>query len=219
MSRDHIKGWEFFSRFDRWHFLNVPRDTRDVSASHCADNCVLKGIEFHSARLANHSLEDRRRAEALFFLGHWIGDVHQPLHVSYTDDLGGNEIRVSGGFYTAMHLHGVWDSGIISKVPGTGGWQPLAIRLRNGITPALRDTWRADPPLEWAQESYAITVTPEVDYCQWDNNDEGGLCRSEAQVRRLRMPYQTMFQDDVEVRLQKAGVRLAARLRSGLGLH
>jgi S1/P1 Nuclease len=40
-------------------------------------------------------------------VGHWVGDIHQPLHVSFVDDRGGNNIRVSG--QCAGNLHATWD--------------------------------------------------------------------------------------------------------------
>ena len=51
------------------------------------------------AKLLKTASNDQERAEAIIFLGHFVGDVHQPLHVSYESDQGGNLIRpVTGGF-------------------------------------------------------------------------------------------------------------------------
>ena len=120
-ARDNVPGWDRFDPFENWHFLNVPRTTRSVEQSHCHDNCVLTGIAHHAEALTTAST-DRDRAEALFFLGHWIGDVHQPLHISYVDDRGGNDIKpINGGFYASSNLHAVWDSGIIAKAIGSDG--------------------------------------------------------------------------------------------------
>ncbi len=216
-ARDHVVGWAYFNRFNRWHFLNVPRDTKTLSEVHCADDCVLEGITYHSRRLANHDLEDWKRAESLFFLGHWIGDVHQPLHVSFEDDRGGNEITpIRGGYYSSENLHAVWDTGIIRKAEGTAGWWAYATRLKNAITQAQRDQWRAAAPLEWAQESYSVTTADGVDYCEWKANDEGELCTPESHARHLDAAYQQQFQKVVEERLQKAGARLADKIKLAL---
>jgi S1/P1 Nuclease len=219
--QEKVPGWSYFSRFNRWHFLNVPRDTQEISANHCGDDCVLKGIEYHAARLANNQLEDWKRAESLFFLGHWVGDVHQPLHISYADDLGGNEIKpIKGGYYSPLHLHYVWDIGIISKALGNGGWLGYAAQLNSEIAnenPSVLAKWRTATPLEWAQESYVLATTEEVDYCEWDSDDEGELCKPEEHTRHLTVMYQEEFQDDVEMRLKQAGVRLAEKIRLALG--
>lgn len=218
-AQDDEAGWAFFNRFNRWHFLNVPRSTRRLNVRLCAGNCVLEGIEFHSARLADRTLQEQRRAEALLFLGHWVGDIHQPLHVSYGDDQGGNNVRISGSYYGSTHLHAVWDSGIIRRATGSGGWPAFATRLRNQITPPLRIRWSLDPPLVWAEESYAIAVSAEVDYCEWDGVTEGSHCRSEPHVRNFTQAYQKTFQTQVERRMQMAAARLAHRLRMSLGLR
>jgi len=35
------------------------------------------------------SNDDQAKLVSLKFLGHWVGDIHQPLHVSFADDRGG----------------------------------------------------------------------------------------------------------------------------------
>ena len=118
-ARNKVPGWDYFKQFSNWHYLNVPRSTDEISADESCGNCILEGIELHWDQLANEDLEDWQRAQALFFLGHWVGDLHQPLHVSYGDDLGGNDVD---GAYGAYHLHGVWDSGIISRARHGADW-------------------------------------------------------------------------------------------------
>jgi hypothetical protein len=48
----------------------------------------------------------------LFYLFHLIGDLHQPLHVGYGEDKGGNTVQVSF-FGRGSNLHKMWDSEII----------------------------------------------------------------------------------------------------------
>jgi hypothetical protein len=86
------------------------------------------------------------------------------------------------------------------------------------ITDAQRARWLAGTPLDWAQESYDITTSPDVDYCVWTLGFKGEECASEPQERKLTAAYQDEFDDVVKQRLQQAGVRLAAQLRKGLGL-
>jgi hypothetical protein len=224
-ARKGLAGWTRFSEFDNWHFLNVPRTRVMIEQADCANDCVLEGIAHHSAAL-HDAANDHDRAEALFFLGHWIGDVHQPLHVSYADDLGGNNIKpIEGGFYTKptdkfpTSLHSVWDSKIIIKAEGDLGWREYADRLEQQITPAAEALWLLAEPLQWAQESYVISTTPAADYCEWEQEGEAVACNSEPQIRTLRSQYQALFRDDVETRLEQAGVRLAERIRKNLGVE
>jgi hypothetical protein len=217
-ARDNVSGWEKFAPFDSWHFLNVPRTTHLVTDGHCNSNCVLTGIARHSDLLRT-AKSDADRAEALFFLGHWVGDTHQPLHVSYSDDLGGNSIQpIHGDFYVATRMHGVWDTGIISRMVGPEGWRLFADRLAREITPAENDTWIASTPITWAQESYMLTTRPATQYCAWRTDGGMPACSRIAQERTLAQPYQDEFRDDVMVRLQQAGARLADLLRRHLAV-
>ncbi|KAA8544990.1 hypothetical protein F0562_019793 [Nyssa sinensis] len=50
--------------------------------------------------------------EALLFLSHFMGDIHQPLHVGFTSDEGGNTIDLRW-FGHKSNLHHVWDREII----------------------------------------------------------------------------------------------------------
>ena len=67
--------------------------------------------------------------QALMFLIHFIGDIHQPLHVSRSSDRGGNDINVKyhvpdnitltttdshrSSHHHSYNLHSVWDSAMI----------------------------------------------------------------------------------------------------------
>src|SRR6202042_1022788 len=53
---------------------------------------------------------------SLKFLGHWVGDIHQPLHVSFEDDRGGNNIAVTGE--CGSNLHSAWDTCLVLKAVG-----------------------------------------------------------------------------------------------------
>jgi hypothetical protein len=214
-ARDNVPGWDRFDPFDRWHFLNVPRTTGLVAESHCDGNCVLTGIAHHAKALASAAAPER--AEALLFLGHWVGDIHQPLHISYADDLGGNEIQpINGGFYTSGHLHAVWDSGIIHKAMDSDGWRVYADRLAREITPAETAVWTGASLLAWAQESYVLATRPRAQYCSWRTTKGESRCGRITAVRTLAQAYQDEFADDVAMRLQQAGVRLADLLRRHL---
>ncbi len=215
-ARRNIAGWNKFDPFDQWHFLNLPRTSVAPAEDDCpaVQGCVLAGIAKHTNDLRT-AATDPERAEALFFLGHWLGDIHQPLHVSFSDDQGGNLVKpIAGGFYSSGSLHSVWDSGILTHAIGDDGWRPHADELKDAITPAARAFWLASAtPLEWARESYVLTTTPATDYCAWTDD---GKCASEAHTRTLGQKYQDTFADDAEMRIQQAGVRLAELLRNNL---
>ena len=206
------RTWARFTRFDNWHFMNVSRQAQRATLADCHDDCVLKGIAQHRERLADKHLKDWERAEALILLAHWVGDIHQPLHVSYGDDLGGSSInRMKGNYYRSQNLHSVWDSGIINRARGRRDWWEYGKTLMN-VDVSQRRAWEGSSPLDWANESYAIAIEQETDYCEL----RAGSCRSEGKTRTLTERYQRRFQPVVEVRLRQAGVRLAKLIADAL---
>lgn len=76
------------------HFVNLARDSNGLTSDICpgTHECVLSAIRKDAAVLSSSSADDSAKLAALKFLGHWVGDVHQPLHVSFEDDRGGNNI-------------------------------------------------------------------------------------------------------------------------------
>ena len=209
--------WLHFKGFANWHFLNVARSVKKIPQTACHDDCVFTGITTHSGMLKNGTT-DQERAEGLVFLGHWVGDLHQPLHISYADDLGGNHIKpITGGFYPIpksfpLNLHAVWDGSIIRIMIADPGWREFADSLQAKITAKQKTAWSTSTPLAWAQESYNITILPGVEYCK----KTSAGCESFGTGRELTKAYQDKFAKDVDLRLQKAGTRLAALIHEAL---
>ena len=216
-ANDESSPWFRFNEFNNWHFLNIPRDTRGIEESMCKDDCVLKGIAKHSDMLKNGA-SDQERAEGLIFIGHWIGDTHQPLHISFSDDQGGNKVEpVTGGFFPVpekfpLNLHSVWDTAMLRKMVPKNGWKAYADKQETRIKDEDRAFWVDSKPLEWVQESYDVTVRPETMYCRWHN----GTCEAFDKGRVLDAGYLQEADDRVIVRLQQAGARLAAVIADAL---
>jgi hypothetical protein len=103
-----------------WHFVSIPihplaGEPKEYDATRDCPygDCVVAKIEEFERVLSDRQKPDRERLEALKYLVHFIGDVHQPLHASNDHDRGGNDVTVMFmGLPT--NLHAVWDSGIIS---------------------------------------------------------------------------------------------------------
>lgn len=102
------------------HFINVPDEafTVDLLRDCAALNCLATGIQqalTYLSQPADSSREKTRRAAALRFLGHFIGDLHQPLHVGNASDWGGNKITILWqGKET--NLHALWDYGMLQSM-------------------------------------------------------------------------------------------------------
>jgi hypothetical protein len=175
-----------------WHFVEMPRNAQSyVPTRDCVEtargDCAVAVVERLGKVLTSNDVKttDEERAEALKFLVHLIGDLHQPLHCGYKDDAGGNKIRVVF-FGNVTNLHAVWDTYMIEYAKQAAGGklglsddeyatQRLLTLLNPAIatfmakgTPEEATQWLAqlDPdermqkatPGDWAFESYQLAV-------------------------------------------------------------
>jgi len=201
------------------HFINVPRDARAIVKDDCpmADLCLFTAIKDDSVILASTSNTDTARLEALKLLGHWVGDLHQPLHVSYGDDRGANDIGVQPES-CGENLHSTWDNCIIDGNTGADYLQ-ISTRLGSEITDNERSLWEFDSPSEWANESYQISISPTVKYCTLQQGacwySAHNMMLDDGEVERdIMVPgsYISTHRETVDLRLKQAGVRLGALL-------
>jgi hypothetical protein len=102
-------------KFDRNR--DCPTSTTDPKAPW--RDCITDRILYFEGRLGDETLSRSERAEALKFVVHLIGDVHQPMH-AISDERGGNGSTVTflgstqcGG--SRCNLHGVWDDAMIEQ--------------------------------------------------------------------------------------------------------
>lgn len=205
------------------HYLNVPRSFRAITTANCplADTCLFPAIENDTAIFANSNNSDNDRLLALKMLGHWLGDIHQPLHVSFQDDRGANSISQPGGEESG-NLHGAWDFDIIDRQLGANYLQ-IAAKLRADLSDRDRAEWMFDSPVEWANESYQITISAKVQYCTQKQGacwySKNNMMLNPGEVWRevdITRRYTARHRKTVELRLKQAGIRLAALLDSAL---
>lgn len=87
---------EAFRRTSRWHYVKTEPGTCRVQADQCeGGECVVGAINAQRAILADRNQPIEARRDALKFLVHFVGDVHQPFHANSTDDRGGNSYQIS----------------------------------------------------------------------------------------------------------------------------
>ena len=150
---DRIRGEQEWAWTAPYHYINVPIEATHVTLGDCPEEgCVLAGIEVNLAAARASAAVPVQRLSALLFLSHYVADVHQPLHVSYAYDAGGNETElIFEG--EQMNLHQLWDSGLLTR-DGKTDWKRLGNRLaKEAARLDLPDT----TPLDWAEESLALT--------------------------------------------------------------
>jgi len=203
------------------HFMNMPRSARAVTTADCpmAESCVIPAIQSDALLLQDSAASDTEKLLALKLLGHWVGDAHQPMHVSFQDDRGGNSNNVDVDIPGA-NLHGVWDYLIISRNLGDD-YRQIATDLRGSISDEQRSEWQHDSPIEWANESFQITISASVKYCVqkqgscWYSSDNMVLDKGESwRDFTITDEYLEMHSATVSLRLQQAGVRLAELLNA-----
>ena len=210
------------------HYTNYLRTQRRIGRG-CPGGraCMLSALEGDLATLRSATAADSAKATAILYIGHWFGDLHQPLHNSFGDDLGGNKIAAPGpcsGKYPA-NLHSVWDSCVVDRRilgPGTDRLaraRASARMLAAPITDRERRRWVRSEPWRWARESYRITLARRTGYCI----RKAGACRYSADRRIFAEggPQRVLPVDEasldrakpiVEARLRRAGIRLADAL-------
>jgi S1/P1 Nuclease len=161
---------------------------------------VVAKIEQFEVLLTDQEASERQRLEALKYLVHFVGDIHQPLHVSDNNDRGGNDVLVVFRGYST-NLHAVWDTRIIGPALGPDE-RSYALKLVQNITPDKLESWSKGDPVVWANEGYEIAVG--VVY--------GKLPHSGT----LPDSYEAEALPIVNEQLERAGVRLAMVLNSSL---
>jgi hypothetical protein len=186
-----------------------------------AQSCAFSAIHSDFLVLLDPQATDTEKLLALKLLGHWVGDVHQPMHVSFQDDRGANSNRVDPDNENA-NLHGVWDYTIIARIIGDD-YAQIAVNLRDDISAEQRAEWRPYSPIEWANESFQIAISPATDYCVqkqgacWYSSDNMMLDQGE-EWRNLTITaeYLQLQAPIIELRLQQAAIRLAQLLNQSL---
>lgn len=188
---DEVRSEDKFSWTKPHHYINLQRGETVVTREHCPEvGCVLSAIEDMQLRL-KHNKGDW---QALLFLSHYISDLHQPLHVSFADDLGGNRTAVY--FYgEPSNLHGVWDSNMLTKLGYNE--QEKQRQLFARLTEVQQETWRSSSLMDWTNESATITI---------------GLYQEYRPGMLIDDNYLMQHQAVLEQRLLQAAVRLAASL-------
>jgi len=227
-----------------WHFIDIPLGAARTDVSGACDastGCVTTAIQQQLDILRNATGTLQDQANALMFVVHFVGDIHQPLHATTNNDRGGNCIPVkffnrkprltnaSTGSYKP-NLHGVWDTEIVERVGKIGGSHDtdvqafadhLAVEFASDIP-----TWQSTPPdfEAWAWESHELAVN--ISYGKLprsvsvetpksvDNctDDNNVSARMKTLHESVGQHYVTVADPVISEQLARAGTRLAMLL-------
>jgi len=187
-----------------WHYIDIPIHTSglDMKRDCPATGCVVSKIGEFRNEWRDPRVPPAQRREALLFLIHFVGDLHQPLHCADNHDKGGNEIRVEP-FGQATNLHAVWDYGLLNRMPPE---DQLLAAILPMLTQQHVEQWSRGTVEDWAGESFRAA----------QNVVYGALPRAApGEALRLGDAYQRTAEPVVRNQIAKAGVRLAAILNEG----
>jgi hypothetical protein len=220
-----------------WHYIDIPRGEHkgDLSKFCGAEGCVTRAIEEQRAILKDKSMDPLRRAEAIRYLIHFVGDMHQPLHAINNADNGGNCVAVKYFRHeplpNPMHLeredyspnlHQLWDTEILER--------DMEVSNPFRYADELDEKSRADSPAweaagihvdNWAWESHEraesavydafpekIAIEPDVKLKNCAENNHMGKRMFDKHLA-VGDSYQNNAAKAVETALAEAGVRLA----------
>jgi hypothetical protein len=203
------------------HYINTPDWNCSYSALRDCPNqqCVDGAIQNYTARARNRTLPFEEQSDALKFLIHFIGDVHQPLHVGFAGDRGGNAISVTF-LGKSTTLHAVWDTLLIDQRMKQQDNYPdwLAKRLQTDWQKNV-STWTrcahnttsfGTCSDEWAQESVQLA-------CRHAYVDVDGSTRIHAGFN-LDKEYGVQQFHVLDVQLAKAAMRMSNVLNRVFGM-
>lgn len=197
------EGWRWGYTF-AWHYRTAPIDEPYNPRSNCSGgNCILAQIERNQRILADESLHDNVRLEALAFMVHFVGDVHMPLQSGDHDDRGGNDRVTDYGIVPGLNLHWIWDGPLAERAITSA--QPSLVRRYSA---AEKAELAGGDPAEWGRESWELArsfVYPNA----FDCTDCSGKLPSET----------ALTQEDIvaaipvsQRRVTQAGLRIARLL-------
>ena len=147
-----------------WHYINLPDSEQNTYNTSCPKNGCLISAFYEQVNILNdRSLAFRERQEALWFIGHFVGDIHQPMHVGYAEDLGGNRHYLELKDGTKSNMHKLWDGQIIEHMESLFGNEYLSLSVTQEIQEFLNISHSEDIE-SWAQESRDIAMQQSVGY-------------------------------------------------------
>jgi nuclease S1 len=190
---DEIKSDARFKELSPWHYVNYPFDSTYDEHPKSDKGDIIVAIRKCMEVIQDQNASKEDKVFYLKLLVHFMGDLHQPLHVGKADDRGGNEFKVSW-FDESMNLHRVWDEKIIEKFGMS--YTELAENKKQ-LSPSVVKDLQAGTIEDWMKESKILCLDV-YDHTLDEEN--------------LGYNYMYRYQHIVREQLQKGGIRLAALL-------
>lgn len=182
-----------------WHYKNIDAGMSYEEAPLLDKGDIVRALDEQIKILGDKNNSKEDRALALKMVVHFLGDIHQPLHMGHATDLGGNRWEVRY-FKSPTNLHTVWDSKLVESAHkwSYSEWQQQIDRA----TPEQKaEILKLNTPAEWAAETYAI-CTEVYNKTPKDTN--------------IEYTYISEWTPVIEQQFLRGGLRLAEILNSTL---
>ena len=210
-----------------WHFLNWAwQDNRANLADRCwNDDCVTARVKLFAAQLKSDEADETARfsdAEALRFLVHFVGDLHQPLHVSNNADEGGQCEVLEEAIGRAETLHELWDGELVSRMGEDDAALAAELNIEIGaMSERSRGDFAAGEVEDWAWEAHRLAIADVYKRLGIRKQEAAEIvgCNSASdEIQGMRVKVDEKYMDEMEPvvreQLKKAGLRLAEMLNT-----
>ncbi len=205
---------------EKWHYDNQPVCKTLTFDQYCPKgDCASAKIPELFRKLKDSATSKDDRAQALRFLVHMIGDIHQPLHAADDGDLGGNlKFVLIPESSEGRRLHGVWDTDIVKRALRGSNETEYAKELIKKYREQI-SKWQSgdvnNNVRDWMNESHSLSkfITysnlPKFECSkEWESTIVTPVPLSES--------YMTAAAATVPAQLAKAGARIAWMLNLAL---
>ncbi len=188
-----------FASTANWHFINLPLGLSFTDFKNYLDTLSQENVysAFNNAKkeLTNPESTRLQKVHALKFMLHFIGDIHQPMHVGRAEDKGGNTIQLNYN-EKGTNLHSLWDTKMLENQGLT--YDQLATKYDTVPATDIKQ-WQNDSALQWLWESYQLSSEL---YAEVDTMNK----------RVIDEAYYQKHLPQVEKRIQQAAIRIAGVL-------
>ncbi|PQB07068.1 S1/P1 Nuclease [Polaribacter filamentus] len=190
---DEIKSDRKYSEYYPMHYVNMDLDQTYEQAEKNPEGDLVTGIHKCIAILKDKNSTEEAQNFYLKMLIHFIGDLHQPMHIGQKEDKGGNSIQVQW-FGNGTNLHSVWDSKMIDD------WEMSYVELAENadyLSKKQIEAIEKGTIIEWVNEVHIITKE---------------VYNSVKVGENLKYNYSYDHFGTVRTQLQRGGIRLARLL-------
>ncbi|WP_088323057.1 S1/P1 nuclease [Polaribacter tangerinus] len=187
---DEIKSDKKYREFSPLHYVNMNLDDTYETAEKNPKGDLVTGINKCIEVLKDANSAEQDKVFYLKMLVHFVGDLHQPMHIGQREDKGGNTIQVQW-FGQGTNLHAVWDTKMIEA------WNMSYLELADNaqyLSKRQKAAIENGSVVDWVNEVHQLTKK---------------VYKSVTVGENLRYRYSYDYFGIVRQQLQKGGIRLA----------